>query len=491
MSYWNRAWYSVSRRKGKSLILFAVIFVLGNVIAGAIAIQQSTGNVEKKMKQQLGATVTAEVDFDKLMEESDSMAAIQAPDPLKEETVKEIGKSRYVKDYDYSYSGYLTLGDFKSYQLEENNNSSVSVNGSMNVLTLKGTNKTEPADFSNKKIKLVDGKMPSKEELDSGQPVAVISKKVADENGLSVGDQMVLDTTVVSQKEDGSTESQEALKHSVKIVGLFEPVKLDEKKEDGKGGGIEQQFMEMDQFNTVYMSNKLVQSINQAEFEKGKELDPAAFEDADNSDRITPIYNLKSPDDVDAFKEEMSALLPEGYKATASTDEFDKVGGSVKKLSTISGYVVVLAIAASLLIISLVVVLFLRDRKHEWGIYLSLGEKRQRIMKQVVLELVLISLVAMCLSLVTGNLLGKMISEALVSSDALVEAKNSASQMMVFGGQSLGPTLTTDDVISNYEVTFSLSYIVTFLIAGIATVLFAAVLPLTYVMRLNPKKIMM
>lgn len=50
MNYWNRALCSVTRRKGKSLILFAVIFVLGNVIAGSIAIQQSTQNVEKKLK---------------------------------------------------------------------------------------------------------------------------------------------------------------------------------------------------------------------------------------------------------------------------------------------------------------------------------------------------------------------------------------------------------------------------------------------------------
>lgn len=489
MNYWKRAWSSVSRRKGKSLILFAVIFVLGNVIAGAIAIQQSTGNVEKKMKQQLGATVSAEVDLDKLMQGSDSTAAMKGPEPLKEELVKKIGESSYVKDYDYSYTGYLTLDSFKTYQLEQD---SISINGGMNMLTLKGSNKTEPADFKNKKVKLVEGSFPSQEDIKNGQSTAVISKKVADENGLSVGDQMVLDTTFVSQKADGSTDSQESLKHSVKIVGLFEPIKLDKKKNDGKGGGIQEQFMEMDQFNTAYMPNKLVKSITQAEFEKGKEIDPAAYDDASSTDQITPIYTLKSPDDVEAFKEEMSTMLPEGYKATASTDEFDKVGASVKKLSTISGYVVILSIIASLLIISLVVVLFLRDRKHEWGIYLSLGERRKNIMRQVVLELLVISLVAMCLSLVTGNFLGKLISESLVSSDALAEVQSAAgSQMIVAGSQSLGSGLTTDDVINNYEVTFSLSYIVTFLVSGLATVLLSAVLPLTYVMRLNPKKIMM
>ncbi|MGX2943982.1 ABC transporter permease [Enterococcus alishanensis] len=489
MNYLKRAWYSVSRRKGKSFILFTVVFVLGNVIAGAIAIQQSTGNVEKKMKQQLGATVSAEMDIDKLMEEGDGTASFTGPAPLKEETIKQIGSSSYVKDYDYSYSGYLTVDKFKTYQMKNDN---VSVNGDIASLNLKGSNRSEAADFKNKKIKLVEGRLVSKDEIKNGKAVAVISKKVADENGLGIGDQMVIDTKMVSQNADGTSESQEALKHSIEIVGLFEPITLDKKKNDEKKGGIQQQFLEMDQFNTIYMSNKLVRSINQQEIEKGKELDPDAYKDEEVQQQITPIYNLKSPDDVEAFKEEMTALLPEGYKATASTDEFDKVGGSVQKLSTISGYVVILSIIASLLIISLVVVLFMRDRKHEWGIYLSLGERRKHIMQQVVLELLFISLVAMCLSLITGNMLGKLISESLVASDALTELQQAAgNQLFISGSSSLGASLSTEDVINNYQVKFSLSYIVTFLISGISTVLLSAILPLTYVMRLNPKKIMM
>lgn len=90
MNYWKRAKNSIFRTKGKSVILFAVIFVLGNVIAGAIAIQQSTGNVEKKMKQQLGATVSAEPDLNKLLEQNENgeVQSMTRPDNLKEETIK-------------------------------------------------------------------------------------------------------------------------------------------------------------------------------------------------------------------------------------------------------------------------------------------------------------------------------------------------------------------------------------------------------------------
>lgn len=491
MNYWKRARNSIFRTKGKSLILFAVIFVLGNVIAGAIAIQQSTTNVEKKMKQQLGATVSAEPDLNELLKQSengDSQSMTQAQS-LKEETIKKIGVSPYVKEYDYSYLAYLNVNKFKIYEMKQQGNMEVS--SPYKTMILKGSNSTEPMDFKNKKVKLVDGRMLTKEELKGKKPMALISKKVADENGLSVGDQMVLDTVTLQPKDDGTMDSQDSTEHAVKIVGLFEPIKLEKKKKEGQNGqdALNQQITETDMYNTAFVSNGLAREINKIEMSNmSSDLKDNLVEE------VSPIFTLKSPEDVAAFKAEIKPLLPEGYKAVASTDEFDKVGASVKRLSKISGYVVILAVLASLLIISLVVVLFMKDRRHEWGIYLSLGEHRKNIMKQVVAELLVISIAALLISLVSGNVLGKMVSESLIAGDTMDEvAQNVGSQVVSMGGATsvLGSSLSNEDVMNNYEVRFSMTYIVTFMIAGIGTILSAAILPLTYVMRLNPKKIMM
>ncbi|MBO0470572.1 ABC transporter permease [Enterococcus sp. DIV0242_7C1] len=492
MNYWNRALCSVTRRKGKSIILFAVIFILGNVIAGSIAIQQSSANVEKKIKNDLGAMVTVELDFDKMMEEGQSFS----PGTLKEETIKQLGKSTYVKDFDYNVKTTLFVKKIKTYEQE---NSGV-VSNMSNMLNLKGTNLLEPLDFKDKNVKLIEGRTFKQDEINNGKDVAIISKKVAEENGFNVGDKVVLDSSIVDYKADGSTEEVGSQDHPVEIIGIFEPASVEKKKSDDKEKqGVNEQFLETEQFNTVYMPNDAVKAISKVEFDKGKELLPDRYKNTDGSEatfedtvQITPTYNLKSPEDVEAFKEEAKASIPEGYKLNASTDQYDQVGGTVKKMSKISGYVVVLAIGATLLIISLVVILFLRDRKHELGIYLSLGESRMKVMQQILIELLLISLVAMCLSLVTGNFLGKMVSESLVASDAFSQTESASTNgMMMMGGTTNMPNLTSEEVTGAYEVRFSFSYIITFLIAGLSTVLFSAVLPLTYVLRLNPKKIMM
>ncbi|WP_207694686.1 hypothetical protein DOK67_0000484 [Enterococcus sp. DIV0212c] len=493
MNYWNRALCSVVRRKGKSVILFAVIFILGNVIAGSIAIQQSTANVEKKIKHDLGATVSVEMDYQKMMDEGQSFS----PSALKVDDIKKMGESPYVKEFDYNVKTSLFVKKIKTYEMEN----ASTMGGMPKTLSLKGNNLLEPLDFKDKKVNLVEGRTFKQDEINSGKDVAIISKKLAEANGFNVGDKVVLDSSVMDFKQDGSMEELASQDHPVEIIGIFEPTSIEKKKSDGKDQkGIEEQFMETEQFNTIYMPNDAVMNINKVEFEKGKELIPDRYKKTDGTEmtvddmnQITPVYVLKTPEDVDAFKEEAKSLIPEGYKLTASTDQYDQVGGTFKKMSQISGYVVLLAIGATLLIISLVVILFLRDRKHELGIYLSLGETRAKVMQQILIELLLISLVAMCLSLVTGNILGKMVSESLIASDAFSQTGDAASQggTMMVGGSTNMPTLTTEDVSSAYEVKFSISYIVTFLIAGLSTVLLSAILPLTYVLRLNPKKIMM
>lgn len=492
MNYWNRALCSVTRRKGKSVILFAVIFILGNVIAGSIAIQQSTANVEKKIKHDLGATVSVDLDYQKMMDEGQSFS----PGALKVEDIKKLGESTYVKEFDYNVKTSLFVKKIKTYEMEN----AAAMGGMPKTLSLKGNNLLEPLDFKDKKINLVEGRTFKQDEINSGKDVAIISKKLAEANGFNVGDKVVLDSSVMDFKQDGSMEELASQDHPVEIIGIFEPTSVEKKKSDAKDQkGIEEQFMETEQFNTIYMPNDAVMNINKVEFEKGKALVPDRYKKADGTEmavedmnQITPVYVLKTPEDVDAFKEEAKSLIPEGYKLTSSTDEYDQVGGTFKKMSQISGYVVLIAIGATLLIISLVVILFLRDRKHELGIYLSLGETRSKVMQQILIELLLISLVAMCLSLVTGNILGKMVSESLIASDAFSQtgdAANSGAMMINSAGNM--PSLTTEDVSNAYEVKFSISYILTFLIAGLSTVLLSAILPLTYVLRLNPKKIMM
>lgn len=494
VNFVKRALCSVTRKKGKSLILFAVIFVLGNVIAGAIAIQQSTQNVEKSVKKQLGGLATIEIDYEKFQDELMQKETQKELKPLKIETIKKIGDSPYVKYFDYNANGWITSKKLKSASFGEEKQMG-SQEGSF---SLKGSNYAKVLDVEENKIKITEGRVFQQEEIDNGTNAAIISSKVADENGLSVGDKIVLDNvSYESYGETGGIGELFKIDTPVEIIGIFEPTSVEMKEKNKDKGASEQgdfnrQMMSTQQLNTIYLTNKLVTDMNKEFFEKNKVALGENGEEllGEEEDYFIPIYVLKSPDDVEAFKQDVKPLLPKYYTVNASADQYEQIGGSMKKMSQISGYVVMIAVIATLLIISLVVLLFMRDRKHELGIYLSLGDKRSHVMGQIVLEMLLISGVALILSLITGNFLGKVVSDSLLNSDMLANA-NSATQDIYFGNGLGISELTNADVMSAYEVKFSLGYVVTYLVVGLGTVLVSAVLPLVYILRLNPKKIMM
>lgn len=511
MNFIKRAWASVSRRKGKSIILFAVVFLLGNVIAGAISIQQSTENVENNIKKSLGASATITDNWEeteKYWSENPEVEHLEtATNSLK--LLEEVAALPYVDYFDYSESDYIQTRNFKQVKLEENGTTSYGPGSFENMFSIYGTNSTEIADVKKGKIKIVDGSSFSEEELESGKQVVVISKKLAEQSNVSVGDKLIIDRSDSDQMYSSGEVDPEATPNIyskdmvVEVIGLFDVVVSEKKKDNAEatsGGGVDQYEIES-QYNTLYMGNKAAISSRQ-EYYKALVADEPDFFDADTEKMMLdqgeykyyqPFYMLKNPEDVEAFRSEAEALLTKYDKVVLSTDQYDAVAGPLEGMSKISGYVLYVAVGASLFIVTLVILLFLRDRKHELGVYLSLGEKRMKVVGQIVMEVMMISLVAITLSVFTGNIIADSLSGSLISAQ-----ETTSEEDMMSGGmddwalqQLSNNTIDQKDVIEAYEVNLSAGYIITFYIVGTLTILLSTVVPLIYIMRLNPKKIMM
>ncbi|NLC34162.1 MAG: FtsX-like permease family protein, partial [Erysipelothrix sp.] len=140
-----------------------------------------------------------------------------------------------------------------------------------------------------------------------------------------------------------------------------------------------------------------------------------------------------------------------------------------------------------ILILSLVIVLFLRDRKHELGIYLSLGDKRTKVVSQILMEVMMIALLGFTLSIFSGNLIAKGLSNSLVSEDRF----NTDDGMMFYGGYYFENEVNPEDVMNAYSVNLDLPYILGFYSIGLIVVALSTIVPTVYITRLNPKKIMM
>lgn len=499
MDFKKRAISSIVRRKGKSVILFLVVFILGNVIAGAVAIQQSTTNVEVETKKKMRPVATVEMDYEAYEKEMSAAAAgeDQAINEPKVKDYEKISKLPYVKRYNLFISSGVGTNKLKGVT---DPNGGMSYGGSSKYMfSLKGYNNKDILDVSEGLIKLTEGDGFTDNDIKKGSDAVIISQEVAEKNNLSVGDNFVLDAVVevMMEAEDTEASEEEALQmqpksatfdQPMRVAGIFNVVQKKADTQQTEEQRSDKEWRALEQMNTIYTTEGAAKAIQKKSDEKmGTSTDEGSA--GEESIYYETTYVLKSSEDMDAFREAADALLPEYYHVVASTDQYEQVAGGLTKLNTIAKYIVVVAVVATLLILSLVVLLFLRDRKHELGIYLSFGESRGKVIAQIVLELLLISSVALLFSLITGNFLGGAISRSLIQSDWISNAAQ--SDQYFYMNNLMQSDLSFSDIQQAYKVTFSFGYILTYLLVGLGTVLISAILPLLYILRLNPKKIMM
>ena len=75
------------------------------------------------------------------------------------------------------------------------------------------------------------------------------------------------------------------------------------------------------------------------------------------------------------------------------------------------------AIIATIVIISLLILLFLSDRKHEIGVYLALGSKKKGIIFQIVTEVLILSIIGMTGALFVGNVMASNLSQEMLRNE--------------------------------------------------------------------------
>lgn len=475
MNFLKRAFLSLVRRKGKSLILLVIIFILSNVMAGSIAIGQASNNVERTIKLQLGANASVELDWEKMQNWTEEQW--NSLEYITPEMADKIGTLPYVKYYDYSSETYIN-----STTLTQYDPNMVEV-PTMSYFPIKGVQYAPVLDIVNGNATLVNGRTFNETEITNADYVALISDKVAELNNIFVGDVIYLQNTFSIWKEDNTVEE---IKRDIalEVIGIFTP-KVEQADENNGG------WIDYTPFNRIYVPNGVVHAENRWMNEQYAIAYPDSNIKIDQI-YITPSFVLNNPEDVESFRTEAKNLLPDYYKVTVSSDAYDSVAGPIKFIGSLSNIILYVAIGATILILSLVVILFLRDRKHELGIYLSLGESKSKVVGQILIEVVSIALIAITLSLLTGNSIAESTSQSMMDLRNEITGNN-GNGGVIYRDMGYYPTngVTEEDVLEAYKIEFSWDYVIILYGVGIGTVLLSSIAPMIYILRLKPKKIMM
>jgi len=447
MNFIKRSFLSLQSRKGKSLILLAIFLIVTNLVFAGFTIQSASSKATDLARQQLGADINLRIDINKYLEEQNSNQnaneARKVPSIEKKEADK-LKNSKYLDHYNYLKSAIAELKELHNVE-PSGGAQSFGPNNNLNF-TLQGVR-----DFSlleaaqDKKLKLVEGEGITSKTV--GKNVAMIEKKLAEKNTLKVGDKLQI----------GEVMDEELTTKELEIIGIYES-----KEEAPSFGG--QSFALLEPANQIYVPYSVMNSLENA------------------------IYSLKDPKDIDAFKEEAKKLgLPAYYELDAQDNVYKQMIGPIENIASFSKTIVIMVSIAGATILGLIIMLSIKKRRKEMGILLSIGEKKWKLMGQLLVEVLCIAVLAFGLSLATGEKVSQKVGDNLLSSEI---AKNEDKPEDPIAKLSGNPAADVDPV-DNIDVSISTEDLGKVGGIGLGIAMLATILPALSILRLNPKQILL
>lgn len=503
MNFYKRAIYSIYRNKIKSLTLFLIILILVNIISTSVSIRKASDIVEKDIKSRIGNLAAITTDYDKLESEYKRVKYDNNKNPigdlpevgeLTSEIIRNIAESKYVIKYDFStyanlHSKTIIPWTYKDTEKEKNKD----LNGYFSFV-LNGVEDFNFLLFSDINMSLVDGRVFNQSDRDLKSNVIIISKELSDLNGFKVGDSILLKQLTRERirggkKGKGATIPKILEEEDIyfKIIGTFKDNSKYNIKNNFDYKGYYEEIEKRK--NSIYTLNDISIRIGNEDIQKDYKYENINKEDlARYKTQYQAIYIINSSDNVQKFVQETNPILPKFMMVDSSVSAYKIISRPISNISNIAKYVLFFSVIASIIIISLVIMLFLRERRYEFGVYLSLGENRKEIIKQVIIEVLLISIIAIFISIFTGNIIAKTTEDFVINASNR-ESLNYSNNFGVYS-QIRDNDLESKDVINTYTINLSFGYILRYLIITCIIITIATILPMIYIIRLNPKEIM-
>ena len=216
----------------------------------------------------------------------------------------------------------------------------------------------------------------------------IVHEEFAKQNNLKLGDEVNLE--LLDIEESGKIKS-----HKFKIIGIFSVKKQDTYT------GLSSDFSE----NMVFVDYSTSQEIlNKSENNKIANKILMYSGSAESTDlALNKLKELKI-DESKYFVQKDSNAFEESLESVSG----------IKHMIKIMTYSIMLG---GIIVLSLILILWLRERIYEIGIFLSIGTSKIQIIMQFIFELLFISIPSIISSLFLGNVLIKVIAGGLINSE--------------------------------------------------------------------------
>ncbi|MCG0781433.1 ABC transporter permease [Lactiplantibacillus plantarum] len=475
MNFFKRAWLNLTAKKGRSILLVLVTSAIMLFVLAGLLIRNAADTVTSNAKKSVGATVTLSANREaafKKMRSATSTSKSSRPklttSPVKLSDAKKIAKLSNVSSYNAIVSTSANAKGFDTISTSGSSTGDISITGV--------TNTSSVSTFESSSSKITKGRGITAS--DEGTNNVVIESELAKEDSLSVGDTIKLKATTGDKKT-----------YTMKIVGIY---KASSSASTQQGPG------STDVSNSVYTSYTFANTVKGSKYKN-------------TADSVT--FTISDPAKVSSVKTSGKQLINTS-KYSLSTDDssYQTVKSSMNNVKSFADKIVWLVAIAGTIILALIVILMIRERRYEIGVLLSLGESRWKIVAQFFAEMVMVLIVSVVLAGFGGKFVGNKLGDQLVSQQTTTATTTTSStsqqgqpgggggapsgntggskpsgNMPSGGGQTGNASATTD---TNLDINVTVMDLVELGGFGLAIMFLSIMLASGGILRLQPKKVL-
>jgi len=404
VNFFKRAWLNLTAKKGRSVLLVLVTSAIMLFVLAGLLIRNAADTATTNAKNSVGATVTLSANREaafKKMRSSTSTSKSSKPklttSPVKLSDATKIAKLSNVASYNATVSTSANAKGFDAISTSSSTDSGMkgmggtSSSGSGDIAITGVTNTSSVSTFESSSSKITKGRGITAS--DEGTNNVVIESELAKEDSLSVGDTIKLKSTTGDKKT-----------YTMKIVGVY---KASSSASTQQGPG------STDVSNSVYTSYTFANTVKGSKYKN-------------TADSVT--FEISDPAKVSSVKTSGNKLISTSkYSLTTDDSSYQTVKSSMNNIKSFADKIVWLVAIAGTIILALIVILMIRERRYEIGVLLSLGESRWKIVAQFFMEMVMVLIVSVVLAGFGGKFVGSKLGDQLVSQQTTTATTSTTS----------------------------------------------------------------
>ena len=337
MSIFNRAYLYIIRKKVRSTILFFIVTLISLFLLSGSILNTTVGTISKNLYKDVNFGFTIE-SIDKSNKE------------IEKDTLKKINEVAGVNQKNYLYAKSVNVVDKKVVQENQNIIITEEIKNKSNLVMMNGITSTKNnIDFKSEVLKLEKGR--HIEENDQNK--ILVHEKFASMNNLNLGDKIKLE-------QNGKTVE-------FVVVGIFSGEKTNNFE------GLSSDFIE----NTVYTDYNSSQKLL----------------DYSSNNKVTSVeYGVNNPTKLDDIIRSVESLGINNIAVSKSNKNYELVTSSVESITKLTNMIRIGSVIVGVVILSLVLMFWIRERLYEIGVLLSLGISKINLILQFAVETLMVTI---------------------------------------------------------------------------------------------------